>query len=293
MKRTNRTIIIGLILCLVIGSAVGIAGGYGGVQVSGIALFSICALLAFAVNWLAFIPANMAQTEKYYDLTGGISYLSVITVALILTPELDTRAKLVAVMVILWTVRLAGFLFMRICQDGHDGRFDEIKIRPLRFFFAWTLQGLWVLLTVSCALVIITSNVSKPIGMIGSIGVLMWLTGFLIESVADAQKRAFKRDPQNKDRFITTGLWAWCQQPNYFGEILLWFGVMVMALPILQGWQWACVISPFFVMFLLTKVSGIPMLREKADKKWGEDSDYHNYVANTPVLIPMPPKKAL
>ena len=290
MKTDNSKIVIALFVIVLIAALISIAGGNGGVQLGDISLFAVCGLLAFAINWLVFIPSNTAKSEKYYDLTGGISYISAILVAVLFTPEIDTRARLVAIMVIVWALRLAGFLFLRIQQDGHDDRFDQIKINPLRFFLTWSLQGLWVLLTVACALVIITNGVSKPLGLIGLIGILMWLIGFLIEVVADAQKRAFKRNPENQNRFITSGLWAWSQHPNYFGEMLLWFGVAVMALPVLQGWQWVCLISPFFVVLLISRVSGIPMLRDKAQKKWGDEAEYQMYIANTPVLIPRPPK---
>lgn len=290
MNKNNGALLIALAVSVAIGLLVSIAGGQGGAQIGAVSVFLVCGLLAFGINWLIFIPSSIAKSEKYYDLTGGITYISVILLAVVLTPQLDTRASLVAIMVIVWAVRLAGFLFLRIRQDGHDDRFDEIKVKPLRFFITWTLQGLWVLLTAACALAIITNGVNKPIGVIGFIGILMWLAGFLFETVADGQKRVFKRDPKNHSQFINTGLWSWSQHPNYFGEMLLWFGMSVIALPVLEGWQWACIISPFFVVLLISKVSGIPMLRKKAQDKWGDDADFQRYMAATPVLIPRPPK---
>jgi len=292
MKTDNSSLLIAIIISIAIGLFVSFAGGQDGVQLGGVSLFVVCGALAFVINWLVFIPSSLAKSEKYYDLTGGVTYLSVIAVAVLFTTQLDARATLVAIMVIIWAVRLAGFLFLRIRQDGHDDRFNDIKVRPLRFFMAWTLQGLWVLLTVACALAIITNGVSKPIGLIGSIGILMWLVGFLFEVVADAQKRAFKRNADNQGRFINTGLWAWAQHPNYFGEMLLWFGIAIIALPILQGWQWICIISPFFVVLLISRVSGIPLLRKKAHDKWGDDADFRRYISSTPVLIPRSPKGA-
>ena len=290
MKGDSSKIFVALAVIVILAVLISVAGGYGGVRIGNMSLFAFCGLVAFAINWLVFIPSSFAKSEKYYDLTGGISYISVIVIAVLFTRELDTRAGLVAIMVIVWAIRLAGFLFLRIQQDGHDDRFDEIKVNSLRFFLTWSLQGLWVLLTVACALVIITNGVSKPIGLIGSIGIAMWLIGFLFECVADAQKRAFKRNPDNQNRFISSGLWAWSQHPNYFGEMLLWFGVALLALPILQGWQWMCIISPFFVVLLISRVSGIPMLQAKAQKKWGDDVDYQRYIANTPLLLPRLPK---
>ena len=129
----------------------------------------------------------------------------------------------------------------------------------------------------------------KYFGVIGIFGILVWAAGMLIEIVADRQKSAFKSNPDNKGGFISTGLWAWSRHPNYFGEIVLWTGMAIVALPVLHGWQWATLISPVFVAFLLIKVSGIPLLEAKADERWGGDEDYEAYKRNTPVLVPKPP----
>jgi len=208
-----------------------------------------------------------------------------------LSGELDTRSMLAAAMVVIWAVRLGSFLFIRINQDGHDDRFDQIKINPLRFFTAWTIQGLWALLTAACALAIITSTTKSELGLVGSIGAVVWVVGFLLEVIADRQKRIFRKDPANKGRFINTGLWSWSRHPNYFGEMVIWIGMAIMALPILQGWQYVCLISPVFVILLLTKVSGIPLLQKKGQEKWGDDPAYQAYLSNTSLLIPLPPKK--
>jgi len=291
MQRKKSTLIIGPIVAVLIGTAVAIAGGDSGSQIGGISVFLLCGIIAFAVNWLAYIPANIYKTEHYYDITGSISYLSVIATAVVFTSNLDVRAQLAACMVVVWALRLGSFLFLRIRQDGQDDRFDEIKINPLRFFFAWTLQGLWVLLTAACALAIITGGKSVPIGVVGTIGIVMWVVGFLIEVTADRQKRVFKRDTTNAGKFINVGLWSWSRHPNYFGEILLWTGMAVLAIPVLSGGQWVTLISPVFVYLLLTRLSGIPTLTEKAQKKWGDDADYQAYLARTSLLIPLPPKK--
>jgi steroid 5-alpha reductase family enzyme len=162
----------------------------------------------------------------------------------------------------------------------------------LQFLLAWTLQGLWVLLTAAAALAVITGGVSKPLGLVGAIGIAIWAAGLLIEIVADQQKSQFKKDPANKGKFIGTGLWAWSRHPNYFGEIVLWVGMAIVAIPVLQGWQWATLISPVFVYFLLTKVSGVPMLEDAADERWGGQDDYEDYKRRTPVLFLKPPANA-
>jgi len=104
--------------------------------------------------------------------------------------------------------------------------------------------------------------------------------------MADAQKSRFKADPGNRGKFIQSGLWSRSRHPNYFGEIVLWTGVMIIALPVLQGWQWVALVSPLFVILLLTRVSGVPLLEKKADQAWGGQPEYEAYKKQTPVLIP-------
>ena len=289
-ERSNRQSIIATAIAVIIGVLVAWAGSDGGDHFNGIPVFAICGALAFAVNWLVFIPSAIAQTEHYYDLTGGITYLSVTTVAVLLSGPLDLRATLVAAMVMVWALRLSTFLFMRISKAGKDSRFDQIKTQPARFLMAWTLQGLWVLLTAAAALAVITGGAREPLGIIGVVGIAVWAFGILVEIAADRQKSAFKADPANKGKFINTGLWAWSRHPNYFGEIVLWIGMAIVAVPVLEGWQWVTLISPVFVAFLLIKVSGIPMLEESADERWGGQDDYEEYKQKTPVLIMKPPR---
>ncbi len=288
-ERTDNQILIGIVFTIVIGALVSWAGSDGGDRFGAIPLFALCGALAFAVNWAVFIPSAMMRTEHYYDLTGGITYITVTVVAVLLSQPLDLRSTIVAGMVLFWSIRLASFLFMRISRAGKDSRFDEMKHRPVRFFLAWTLQGLWVLLTAACALAIITGGNREPLGVVGYVGIAVWAVGILIEIVADRQKSAFRADPANKGRFITTGLWAWSRHPNYFGEIVLWTGLAIIAIPVLQGWQWATLVSPVFVFMLLTKVSGVPLLEAAADERWGGQDDYETYKRNTPVLMMKPP----
>lgn len=292
MDERNRNSLIGIIAAVVVGALVAAAGSSGSTRVGAIPVFAACGLLAYAINWIAFVPANRAKTEHYYDLTGSITYLSLVVAALVLSDDLDARSLIVAAMVGVWAVRLGSFLFRRVRRDGRDGRFDQIKVDPVRFFMTWTLQGLWVLLTLACALAIITSTERAPIGGIAVVGIAVWIVGFVVEVVADSQKSAFRKNPDNRGRFITTGLWAWSRHPNYFGEIMLWFGIAVMALPVLSGWRWVALISPVFVYLLITRVSGLPMLESRAAERWGDDEEYQAYVSRTPVLMLRPPRRA-
>ncbi|HEY7775263.1 MAG TPA: DUF1295 domain-containing protein [Kineobactrum sp.] len=273
------------IIVLLLAAAIAFAGSDGGVRHQGWPVFALCAALAFAVQWLAFVPAYLRQTEKYYDLTGSATYLAVVWLAVGLGGTHDTRSLLLAACISLWALRLGSFLFHRVHQDGGDSRFDKIKPVPSRFLFTWTLQGLWVLITAGCALAAITSGSEQPLGTLGLAGVVVWAGGFLIEVVADRQKRVF-RQAHGSEQFISCGLWARSRHPNYFGEIVLWCGIALIALPALSGWQWLTLISPVFVFLLLTRVSGVPLLERKADQRWGDNPDYQRYKANTPALVP-------
>jgi steroid 5-alpha reductase family enzyme len=154
---------------------------------------------------------------------------------------------------------------------------------------AWTLQGLWVLLTLACALAVLTARRSLEIEVFAVVGSLVWALGFAIEATADAQKSRFRADPANRGRFIDVGLWRWSRHPNYFGEVTLWVGVALVALPVLEGWQYATLISPCFVYVLLTRISGIPLLEARGRKRWGDDPAYRAYCERTPALVPRPP----
>ena len=276
----------GILIVLVLGTGLAWAGSQGGEAAFGWPVFAICAAVAFGLNWLVFVHAWTRQTEHYFDLTGSSTYILLVLLALGLSGQVGGRGWLLAAMVIIWALRLGSFLFLRIRRDGGDGRFDSIKPKFPRFLFAWTLQGLWVLLTAACALAAITGGRAPEVGLIGGVGVVLWIAGFALEVIADRQKTAFRQKPENRDRFITEGVWGWSRHPNYVGEILLWVGVAVLAFPALQGWTYLTLISPVFVYILLSRISGVPLIEARGRKKWGDDPDYQRYLEQTPVLFP-------
>ena len=278
--------IIGILTILLVSAIVAFAGSQGSVAISTIPLFAICASVGFILHWTVFIPSYLLQTEHYFDLTGALSYISTITLAAYLHPLLDLRGLIICVLISIWAVRLGSFLFMRIKRAGQDRRFIESKTRFWQFLYIWTMGGAWVFITMAAGLAAITSMTQRPLGIFAIAGVFLWLVGFSIEVVADRQKTKFRQLPENADHFITSGLWAYSRHPNYFGEILLWLGITVIALPTLVGWQYVTLISPIFVALLLIKVSGVRLLEADAKDRWGSDPNYQYYVNNTPVLVP-------
>jgi steroid 5-alpha reductase family enzyme len=286
MKTADRNSLITFPILILIGYLVALAGSQGGTSIAGIPLFALSVGLVFLIQWIAFIPAYIFQTERFFDLTGSITYISVIIAAFVFGNDMDVRTILLSALVMIWAIRLGTFLFRRIQKAGKDDRFDEIKPSFIRFLNVWTIQALWITLTVAAALVAITTTTRKELDLFTLVGFLVWAVGFAIEVVADSQKSRFSANPDNKGKFIQTGLWSRSRHPNYFGEIMLWIGVAIIALPVLRGWQWVALISPVFVTLLLTRVSGVPLLEKKADKKWGGQADYESYKKRTPELIP-------
>lgn len=256
---------------------------------TGIDLVVKVVFLAFAIQWVAFIPAYVFQTEKFYDLTGSLTYLSVIWVSLASTSEVFTKLNganiAIVLLITMWALRLGTFLFLRIHKDDEDKRFRSIKPSATQFFMTWTLQGLWVSLCSMCALTALSSETGVIVNAFFYIGLGLFVFGFSTEVIADKQKSKFRSIPENRDKFITTGLWAKSRHPNFFGEIVLWTGIAVMSFSSLEGLQYLTLISPIFTYLLLVYVSGVRMLEARADKKWGGDEEYIKYKSETPVLM--------
>lgn len=255
-----------------------------------------CAVICIGIQWLAWIPASIGKTERFYDLTGGLTYLTVVGFSLwagSLSEPPSLRELIVSLLVVIWSLRLSFFLYFRIHRTGKDGRFDQLKTSPIRFLVPWTLQGLWVFLTMIVVIVINSQADSAPaIGIWDGIGLSMWILGFAIEVIADNQKTVFNTEPKNQDKWIDSGMWSYSRHPNYFGEILLWTGIAIFGVSCFSGLEKIAWISPIFIYILLTKISGTPILDRRAIEKWGDNPEYQIYRDTTPLLIPRLNKKS-
>ena len=262
---------------------------FNSIELSGVNLVGHLLVLIFVIQWIAYIPAFIFKTEKFYDLTGSLTYITAISFALYSTntpQNLDLGSLIIGIAIILWAIRLGSFLFMRIHKDKKDGRFDSIKTSFSQFFMTWTLQGMWVFICSSAALVAIANPTGVPINIVFIIGLALFILGFVVEIIADNQKSAFRSIPENKDVFINEGLWARSRHPNYFGEITLWTGITVMGISTFEGMNYLALFSPIFSYLLLNYVSGVRMLEYRGQKKWGHLDAYKTYKESTPKFIP-------
>ena len=284
-----------IVFCILMAYLVAISASVDGAIFSGLPVILLCAIVSFATHWIIAVPSLITNSEKYFDFTGMVATLLVVFASIfaLLSSglEVSIRSVFVAVFVTVWTLRLGIFLYRRIVKAGEDRRFREIKKSLPKFLMTWTLSALWVFLTTVNAITLIALNPLEPVGVFFVVGIMFWLVGFGFEVIADRQKKHFSEQPENKGRFISQGLWSVSRHPNYFGEIILWTGIAIVSLPFLSGWQFMTLVSPVFVFLLLTRISGLPFLEEKAEKKWGEDNDYIEYKKRTPILVPFFGKK--
>ena len=280
-----------IIIIICFASIIALGGSHNSMNYNGYPILFFCLSASFLVHWIIFIPSFLAKTEKFYDITGTLAYLITLYLASVLTSyssgaSLEPRTLIIIGMVSFWALRLGIFLFIRVLKVGEDRRFREAKKSFSKYLVWWTMSALWVFLTTANALTLIVNNkklVNQPIFYLG---LLIWFIGILFEIIADEQKRRFRLNEKNRGKFISSGLWSISRHPNYFGEIILWIGIAIISLPTLSGFQYVTLISPLFIYLLLTRISGVNLLEESSDKKWGDLPEYEQYKKETPVLVP-------
>lgn len=259
---------------------------YNMIIFNGIPIIYSLWFLIFIIQIIVFIPSFIFKTEHYYDLTGGITFISTIIISYLVKSQVyqfDITSLLLVVFISLWALRLSSFLFFRVKRTGQDVRFIKIKQSFSWFLMTFTIQGLWVFMCLFPAIIVMSSN-QNNFNSFTILGTILWVVGFLIEIIADHQKTQFNKT--NKGSFISKGLWSLSRHPNYFGEFILWLGITVISFPYLDGYQFIALISPLFVYLLLNKVSGVNLLENIAEKRWGDDKKYIEYKNRTPIFFP-------
>ena len=248
-------------------------------------------LLIAAVQAFLFGFAAAFKTDKLTDLAYGFTFALVAVALLVTGPQQSTRTQLVAIAVLIWGVRLGAYLFARILKMGQDRRFDGRRETVLDFAPFWGFQTVTIWVVLLPLLLLSGMREQPPLGPLDLAGFALWVIGFLIETFADQQKFAFRNNPENSGRWIQSGFWKYSRYPNYFGEILLWWGLWVAALPALSGWLYLSVIGPAFITFILVKISGIPLLEKEHERKYGTDPAFQAYVRQTSLLFPWAPRR--
>ena len=244
--------------------------------------------ISVAVNLFFFAIAAWRKTDTVTDLSYGLSFVAV-TAAMVAIKEVREPLRLaVALFVLAWALRLAAHLFRRILAVKVDHRFDGRREKITKFAAFWALQALSVAVVMLPALGVLSSPPPRP-SAFHAAGAAVWLSGFAVETISDSQKWRWKRS--GDEGFIRSGLWSWSRHPNYFGEMLLWWGIWVFALPSLSGWGHLAVLGPLHITWLLVALTGIPPLERRAQARFGDDPAYLEYKRRTSILVPLPPRE--
>ena len=255
----------------------------------------LTALLASAaINGFFFFLAARMKTDVFTDITYSLTFAVLAVLGFVFRKGFHPEQAIVMIFVLLWAARLGSYLFRRILKTGVDHRFDAMRDKPSEFGKFWALQAVtvWIVMLPALGLYgaesIAAGEFLQRILLVA--GSVLWISGFLIEAVADGQKYAFKNKPENAGKFMNQGLWKHARHPNYFGEILAWWGVALVALPFLSGWRLLYMAGPVFITVLLLFVSGVPLLEKSWEEKWGGDPAFREYKASTRLRVPLPKK---
>jgi steroid 5-alpha reductase family enzyme len=252
----------------------------------------VALLVSLAIQIVMFIPAFLFKTDKLTDISYGLTFI-ILSLITLLTNKLSGLKIVLFAMILIWGLRLAFYLFIRILKAKKDSRFDNIRGSFFKFLGFWVLQGITVFVILIPALLFFNAA-STPLMPLTIIGLVIWIIGISIEGIADLQKNKFKNNPANKDKFIQSGLWKYSRHPNYFGEMLCWTGIYLFTLPALLSSAFNAligIISPLYIILLIRFVSGVPKLEKYADDKWGKDKAYQEYKRKTSLVILWPLKK--
>jgi len=279
----NIIAITAFLICIVL---INIAGQNIEIEIRGMNAFTFILIIAVLLQVFFFLPSFLLKTEKYYDLVGSLTYITTISLAYFSVENKTMIDSIIYFYVMVWASRLGIYLFRRVRNDGKDVRFEKAKRHFFWFLQYWMGQALWVSLTACAAIIAILSPEEDTLPVLAIVGMVLWISGFTIESISDYQKRVFRKENNPSESFIHTGFWARSRHPNYFGEITLWTGIAVIALNTLNGIEYITLISPVFVYILLRRMSGVNLLERIADERYGHLEEYQRYKRNTPVLVP-------
>ncbi|MCA9349604.1 DUF1295 domain-containing protein [Candidatus Saccharibacteria bacterium] len=234
-----------------------------------------------------FVFASKYKTDKFTDLSYGLSFTALAIYSLINSDQISNYQIILLSMIAIWSIRISGYLLIRIIKTGKDARFDGIRENFWKFARFWLLQGFSIWVISLPAIYLLSLNQPTEINIWAIIGLIIWLSGLFIETLADLQLYKFRFGSHPKTNpWIDSGLWYYSRHPNYFGEILLWWGVFIYGASYYTGTYWLTILGPIFITLLITKVSGIPILEKSADQRWSAKSAYLIYKEKTPVLIP-------
>lgn len=225
----------------------------------------------YMTGW--YVVSVLQKRNDIADVAWGLGFILVSIVNLLLNPS--TKLLISSLLITIWGIRLASHIYQRNKNKKEDYRYKQFKQNP--YFKVFVTQGFFMWL-ISWPLM--WSNMA--LNWFNVVGVFVWVAGLYFEATADKQLKEFIQKPSNKGKILQTGLWALSRHPNYFGEVTMWWGIWLLNM----GNNWWSIIGPLTITFLITKVSGVPLL----EKKYEANQEFQEYKKRVSVFIPWWPK---
>ena len=252
--------------------------------------FATLVIVLFVHMNLWFIISLIKKRNDVADIAWGLGFTLLAWTSYFISGDTSLRALLLGILVSVWGLRLAWHIHRRNAGRTEDYRYAAWREAWGEWFClrsyaqVYLLQGI-LLFVVALPVLLANRSIGKPFGLLDFVGTLVWLFGFLLEVVGDSQLAKFIGDPANKGKLMRSGLWRYTRHPNYFGEVMQWWGIWLIALSVPNGW--ISVIGPLTITVLILKVSGIPML----ERKMAENPEFAKYKLRTSAFFPLPPRK--
>lgn len=253
-------------------------------------ILALSVLLVVIFMTSLFFLSNALEDNSIVDIGWGVGFILLGIINLVTAPSPTTRQLIITGLITLWGVRLAVHILMRNRGRGEDFRYKTWREKWQPFFLVksytriYLLQGAMMLLVGSPVILARMYGTTTDMDILDTAGGVVWLVGFLFETIGDYQLLKFKQDPLHQGKIITSGLWKYTRHPNYFGEVVMWWGISLLVIGTGAGW-WS-LISPVFITVLILFVSGVPML----ERKYADSPQFAEYKRKTSVFIPWFPK---
>lgn len=252
--------------------------------------FLTLALILFVYMNFWFVVSLLTHRNDFADVAWGLGFVVLAWASFFMGGSSGVQGMIVTFLVTIWGLRLAGHIYSRNRGAAEDYRYRAWRkewgawFYPRSYVQVYLLQGI-LLYLIAIPVLVINSHLSDHLTIVGLFGIAVWTAGFFFEVVGDWQLAHFVKNPDNKGKLMTTGLWQYTRHPNYFGEVTLWWGLWIVALSVPYGWL--TVVGPLTITVVILKVSGVPML----EKKMAEHPDFAAYKRTTSMFVPWLKKK--
>lgn len=255
-------------------------------------IFLQSGIIVLAYMHLWFLIAYLKRDNGIVDVAWGLGFVVLAWCNYATLPNTHARALLLAMLTTIWGVRLALHIGIRnAARTEEDFRYRNWRKQWGKnwvwrsYLQVFILQGFFMYIIALPLIIAFGQPMQAPLGWLDAVGVLVFGIGFLFEAIGDYQLLRFKNNPHNKGKIMTIGLWRYTRHPNYFGECVLWWGIFIVAIG--AGWWCLSLISPVVLTWLLTRVSGVPML----EHKYRNNPQFAEYCRQTPAFLPWFKKK--